>query len=231
MLEIEKEFDVDPPLISPLTLRTSPSSFSKMVSTISQAQKDFVRSFGFGFLLDFNIDAPTPRLGHHVVQSFDPKNMVIKNERGDIIVDSQAVNDVFGLPNGGEDIHELKSLGKYIEFHQRWMAQYPHEGKGSQKVYATDICSKICSSTEVDEFFKMNFVMLFLTSVIFCENGGKCFDSLLLRIGNDTDLLSLDWCGYVLWHLRKSKTHWKPHNPKSYYCGPVTFLIVSSFFI
>jgi len=199
---------------------------------LSGAQKEAVKSYGFASLLDFNIDGLPPKLCHYVVENFDPKSKVIRTMKHQIKVDAQDVFDVFGIPIGGHIITELPPLPNCEEFLEAWLRQFPNPKKGQPKIIRSNaIALNILESKEVNYFFKMNFVMLFVTSLVAFDTSGNAYNNLLVRVGNSSDLQSLDWCALVINYLCSSKRSWKPHNKDSFYSGPATFLVVSSYVV
>ncbi|XP_071727048.1 uncharacterized protein [Rutidosis leptorrhynchoides] len=152
-----------------LRLRTTPAQFAKVMCSLTPEQKFCVTRLGFRSLIGFNIDQLPGNLVYYVVDNFDGDEMIIKTQKGNIKVDSQAVHDVFGLEDVGTDIDtsELK-LGSL--FVQNWLNQFPPPPFVTR---SSSLCSKIPTSTEVDSIFQMNFIMLFASTMVSCERNGK----------------------------------------------------------
>lgn len=240
--------------MSSIRLRTTPSAFNNAVSLLSDEQKEAVRSFGFGSLLDFNIATLPHMLCHFVVENFDVTSSEIRSGAGVIKVDKEAVHDVFGIPMGETPITSV-NVAKEMEFITGWLAQYEDPAKVEAEkqetetlnlpgkklvkkrgpkpskipvpsVRPTAIANKIAENMgQVNEYFKMNFLMLFITSVIYSDHSGAAELNTLYSVSNNADFTTLDFCSYLLQFLGCCK-FWKPNSQKHYH-GPATLLTVS----
>lgn len=210
-----------------IKLRSSPSQLClAMTSGLNTIQQEAMRDFGFGSLIGFNIPFLPGKLVYHVVDNFDPENLVIKTSMGDISCDRDAVYDVFGIPKGEKDIFEYPS-NEDSEFAKEWKRQWPP----NFGIRNSSIATKIDESSVADNLFKMNVLMLFTnTMATSATNGVLCYEILNL-VPIDADMRSIDWCGYLLKSLKVSKNKWdREYLEKNPYSGPATFLTVRFFF-
>lgn len=203
---------------------TKPKPLAGVMTSLNQNQKKAIRDLGFGSLIGFDIiDLPLDLL-FYVVDSFDNEEMLIRTSKGDIKCDRDAVFDVFGIRGGTVDI---KSLDKVSDsFHKDWCNQFDNV----RDITTSEIESAITNSNgATDEFFKMNFLMLFANTMIGCETNGVIKYDVLEHISSKTVISEIDWIGLLLNELQNSKNNWNRESAgKNPYAGPSTFLTVSS---
>ena len=210
-------------IIRNIRLRTSPAQLAVVMTSLNHKQRQFVKDIGFGSLLGFSIDSLPGKLVYYVVDSFDSKEMVIKTSRGDIKCDRQAVHDVFGVPMGPTNIYDLEESSNN-DLENEWLGQW-NIGK---KVRPANIASMFNNDYEISEMFKINILMLFVSTMVESDSNGYIKLDLLKRLPKNSDLRSFDWCGFLLKSLASSKDNWNRDFPdKNPYSGPATFLSVS----
>jgi hypothetical protein len=206
-----------------LFLRSSPSSFARVMTELNKAQQQVLHDFGFGSLVGFNIRSLPGKLAYYVVDAFDPENMVIRTSKGDIPCDRDAVRDVFGLPNGPNDILGFPSK-ENSDFVNEWLRQFPKDTSVRKKL----VVDAILKTGNTDNLFKMNILMLFANTMVISSTNGEFSKEVLHHVPIDADMSTLDWCGYLLKYLKVSKKNWDRNHPeKNLYAGPATFLAVS----
>ncbi|KAK1421938.1 hypothetical protein QVD17_24705 [Tagetes erecta] len=154
--------------LSSLYLRTTPRPLWQAVRNLSIPQQECVSRMGFHKLLQFKVDGIPAHLAHFVVDAFDPVEMVIKIEAGYISVTKEKIEDIFGLRNGG---HEINTPGSKIsdEYMIEWNNSYH-----ANNVTATAILQNMYHSRDADLMFKINFLMLFYSTIVHCNKLGNC---------------------------------------------------------
>ncbi|KAL8228347.1 hypothetical protein R6Q57_015931 [Mikania cordata] len=80
---------------------------------MSKRQRDSVKEMGFGKLLSFNVNGIPSKLGHYVVDKFDPKRLFISTHKGNIKIDINTIHNLLGLPTGGIEINTLSKPDEY----------------------------------------------------------------------------------------------------------------------
>ncbi|PWA40472.1 hypothetical protein CTI12_AA560510 [Artemisia annua] len=99
--------------------------------------------------------------------------------------------------------------------------------RGSIKEKATPalIVKEINRTSNVDFMFKINFLMLFASTMGTLDSGVKCPYNVLRNVKEDDDIADIDWCGYILDCLKGSKHNWNDVKKSgNYYYGPLTLL-------
>ncbi|PWA88475.1 ulp1 protease family, C-terminal catalytic domain-containing protein [Artemisia annua] len=110
------------------------------------------------------------------------------------------------------------------EFITRWEQQYYKLGK-KEKATPALIAKEINRTSNADFMFKINFLMLFASTMGTLDSGGKCPYNVLRNVKEDDDIADIDWCGYILDCLEGSKHNWKDVKKSgNYYYGPLTLL-------
>ncbi|KAL8235247.1 hypothetical protein R6Q59_021347 [Mikania micrantha] len=130
--------------------------------------------------------------------------MVIKTSKGDVKVDKESVNALLGLPLGGMDISALTEANESTKLFSKWRRRY-----GKRRISPAELVSNISiDNYEDDLVFKLDFLVLFLTTID-CWKNGLCKYALIERLDLEVDLKDYDWCGYVVDAIRRGKEGWK----------------------
>ncbi|KAK9067700.1 hypothetical protein SSX86_011811 [Deinandra increscens subsp. villosa] len=203
-----------------LAHRNSPKNFYNAMKCLSMVQKRKIADIGFGSLLEFNCSFIPSKLGFFIVDKFDPESMKLKLKNGEIQITPELINKIFGIPNGGTPLLTLSSKDSTKDCYVKWHSQFAKELKPS------DIVQKIHESEDGDMVFILNFIILFLNSIIECIHSRTCKVDLLERFDEDVDIKSIDWCGYIYDCLKKCKLGWNRDKINSYFIGPITVLML-----
>ncbi|KAI3757626.1 hypothetical protein L6452_05168 [Arctium lappa] len=96
-----------------------------------------------------------------------------------------------------------------------------------KRVRISDVMKKV-ESTETSDFqFKLNFLVLFLSTMAECNSCGYCNSTVLGYITHDTDISKIDWSKYVFNYFMRSKDQWRREiSSETFYSGPITFLLL-----
>ncbi|KAL4574180.1 hypothetical protein LXL04_021006 [Taraxacum kok-saghyz] len=191
------------------------------IKFMSADQRDAVAEMGFGAFLDMKMEQCPAKLGHFLVENLDDKNLVLRTGKRDIKLTTDVVHEVFGIPNGGLDIDNIKPVKRANEIFKLWKSQYP------ENIARTKILERIRETNDDGIVFKLNFITLFVNC--FCETytSGFCKKSIVYKIAGVEDISQLDWCSYVLKAVRGSKNNWVPNDVTSIYAGPIAFLVLT----
>ncbi|KAL8262459.1 hypothetical protein R6Q59_023808 [Mikania micrantha] len=202
-----------------IVTRSSPKQLYTTIKSLNKRQRGLVRSMGFGKLLSFNVSGIPSKLGHYVVDNLDTSRMVIKTSKGDIKVDKESVNALLGLPLGGIDISALTEANECTKLFSKWRRRY-----GRRRISPGELVSNISiDKYEDDIVFKLDFLVLFLTTVD-CWRNGLCKYALIERLDLELDLKDYDWCGYVVDAIKRGKEDWKRCTRSPSIVGPLTIL-------
>ncbi|KAD4982386.1 hypothetical protein E3N88_19057 [Mikania micrantha] len=83
---------------------------------------------------------------------------------------------------------------------------------------------RLAEAGDDDSFnFKLDFLMLFLSTIVECHAHGKCKLDVLNYLADDTDISKVNWCSYIIDCIEKCKYGWLP-NTKSPFKGPLAVL-------
>nr|GEX41364.1 hypothetical protein [Tanacetum cinerariifolium] len=100
----------------------------------------------------------------------EPKvNNKIKLEEGSIKATRQKVNDILGIPMGNTKLQDLDKRPDNDPFIAEWEAQYNNLRKPTPRA----IASQMSGTTKADFMFKINFLILFGSTMGTLENGGR----------------------------------------------------------
>ncbi|KAJ0840085.1 hypothetical protein HanPSC8_Chr14g0614511 [Helianthus annuus] len=192
------------------------------IKGLSKKQRDAVRSLGFGKLLSFQVDGIPSKLGHFVVDNFDPEEMAI-NLGSDIIkVDDDSIHQLLGVPNSGVILETLKYKRNFTGNAKSWKAMY----EGSY-VTTSQVVSRMHDNGDDDGImFKLDFLTLFITTIVEAQDHGKCKLEFLHHIDDDTDLSDINWCSYITRLIKNCKNGWKRCDKNSFFTGALTILVL-----
>ncbi|KAL8226976.1 hypothetical protein R6Q57_016808 [Mikania cordata] len=202
-----------------IVTRSSPKQLNIAIKSLNKRQRGLVRSIGFGKLLSFNLNGIPSKLGHYVVDNLDTSRMVIKTSKGDIKLDKESVNALLGLPLCLIDISRLTEANEYTKFFSKWRRHC-----GRRRISPGELVSNISNEKYEDDIvFKLDFLVLFLTTVD-CWRNGLCKYALIERLDLEVDLKSYDWCGYVVDVIKRGKKGWTRCTRSPPFVEPLTIL-------
>ncbi|KAK1395320.1 hypothetical protein POM88_014376 [Heracleum sosnowskyi] len=204
-------------------IRNSPRVFTNMIDALSDKQEEWVKKAGFKNLLHFELFEIPQRLSYKVVEAFDEKHCKLILKKGDIDVTEQAVHDVFGLPCRGMEIKTGKN-SRIEERIKTWRAQFPMT-EGTNLVRISDVVDKIKQTGEVDDIFKMNFLVV-MTHVLIRSNTNNSVTQTIISLNDELDNCGkYNWAKYLIENLVITKKRWM-HTSSLFFTGPMIFLLV-----
>nr|GFA00044.1 ulp1 protease family, C-terminal catalytic domain-containing protein [Tanacetum cinerariifolium] len=158
-------------------------------------------------------------VNHHLLKT---KTNGLSLTDNSIVVTSQSVHDILGIPMGGCSLESLEPRSPDDPFIKEWLSQFVDKNE----VRPNDITDVIVSTKDAGKLFKMNFLMLFANTMGLCEKSGVCNMNILKKITDDVCVEKIDWCSYIIKCLKESKQKWV-NADKNQYTGPVTFMILN----
>lgn len=204
-----------------LKIRAYPSTFTKVVSEMTNAQKKWVIEAGFGPLLSFSLRTIPHEIGINVLWWFDHNGCEMCFDNKSIKIDDEDVNLILGLPRGKKEIHFKKDK----ETLAGWRARFP-EKQGS-RITEKNVSDAIANSTVADLFFKQNFMVL-MTNLFLRTNKTGFVSQYALGFDGDFDnAKDYNWCKAVLQNLKDAHELWWENVHSQYYTGSLVFLLVS----
>lgn len=228
-LEEEEEEDVE---MSPrrekpnkILTRAYPSTFSKAVERMSDAQKQWVNEAGFGPLLSFSLMETLP---HSTIVNclwwFDQEKseMVLSNNRS-IKITENDVHGTLGIPKGDLEV----TFGNSKEKIKHWVSQFG--GKLASRITEKNVRVKMAESREADDHFKENFMVLMSNMFIRTSKGSFVCTKILKFSENFDNAKNYNWCNLVLNELKEAHENWWINPQTQYYTGSYVFLLVSFF--
>lgn len=215
-------------------IRSSPRRLMEAFTTLTTAQNDWIKENGFEVLSDFKFPNLVHRIGFYVITNYDPENNIVTLDNGDqLVVNEEEVQRILGLPRGEKEI-QLDEEGKDEEgkdeevkddVKQRWKSQFDRaEVDNPSRVSPALVTHKIQKSTEADEFFRMNFVILMANVLIAPLTSNYVNQDLLMSNLNFNECAQYNWCAYLIKELKRARKVWKEED---FFTGSLAFLVVS----
>nr|GEX55983.1 hypothetical protein [Tanacetum cinerariifolium] len=93
--------------------------------------------------------------GYYVIDNFDIETNVLSLTDSLILVTSESVNDILGIPMGGCSIESLEPRTADDPFIKEWLSQF----REKTEIRPNDISEVIVSTKDAGKLFKMNFLM------------------------------------------------------------------------
>ncbi|KAL8245554.1 hypothetical protein R6Q59_011812 [Mikania micrantha] len=199
--------------------RCSPKQFVNGLGILKPKQRKAVEDMGFGKLLHFKVNGIPLKIGHYVVDKLDVSTMQILGRQGPVEVNQDAVFRLLGIPNRGIDLKNVNPTRNLSTKLQEWRKLYPNE-----YISPSELVKRIGEAGDDDSFtFKVDFLMLFVSTMVECHAHGKCKIDVLNYMGDETDISKINWCSYVVDCIERCKLGWLP-NTKSPFKGALTIL-------
>ncbi|KAK1430004.1 hypothetical protein QVD17_12424 [Tagetes erecta] len=202
-----------------LRTRSSPKALWEGIKVLSDDQRKAVKSMGFGRLLSFNVNGVPGGLAFYVVDKLDTKTMSIEIESGSVSITKERIHQLLGVPNGGDDFVAEGVVNATVS--KMWRRVY-----GISEISPANIVNRLRTYTVADWLFRIDFVMLFITTMIDCQKNGKCKTSIMPVFTESRDISKLDWCSLIYSNIHECKDNWVKDDPDSYFTGPLTILML-----
>nr|GEU96294.1 ulp1 protease family, C-terminal catalytic domain-containing protein [Tanacetum cinerariifolium] len=123
------------------------------------------------------------------IGSKDTETNVLSLTDSSILVTSESMNDILGIPMGGCSIKSLEPRTPDDPFIKEWLSQF----REKTEIRPNDISDVIVSTKDAGKLFKMNFLMLFANTMGLCETSGVCNMYILRQIRDDVCVKTIDW--------------------------------------
>lgn len=205
--------------------RNSVRILNEMIYALSDKQQQWVTDAGFGSLLNFELVEMPQRLAYRILEVFDEISCKLVLKSGDVEITEQAVHDVLGLPCRGSEI-KFKEDERTTQRINQWRSQF-ELAEGQSLVKASEVVDIMKQTGDVDELFKMNFLVL-MTNVLIRSNTNNSVAQTILTLDDIIDNCSkYNWAQYLLKSLVITKRRWM-RTASLFYTGPMIFLLVSS---
>ncbi|KAK1406029.1 hypothetical protein QVD17_42286 [Tagetes erecta] len=140
--------------------------------------------------------------------------------KGSVKITSETIHQLLGIPNSGIDLVSMGTSTNSTELGLAWRTRYPKNLIGT-----TEIVQKIKEAKDDDGImFKLDFLMLFYSTMVECHDNGKCKMDLIDLLKEDMDFGNIDWCSYVLSKIKVCKKMWRRRTLKSRFTGALSIL-------
>ncbi|PWA90757.1 hypothetical protein CTI12_AA097680 [Artemisia annua] len=205
-----------------LRVRNAPCSLFSSIRQSKVNMERFLHEIGFKSFLRIFIDQLPSKLGRFVAANFVTATNKLNLLNGlSIHVTPELIHDMLGIPLGGTPLFSFEQRSVKDDFVKAWVNQfYP---KSFKDIRNSDIATELVNAKKVDDFFKLNFLMLFSNTMGRCENmnGQLCLD-VVRHIPENLPISEIDWCGYIHNCLQYNT------NPQGQcnYTGPLTVLML-----
>ncbi|WOG92214.1 hypothetical protein DCAR_0311477 [Daucus carota subsp. sativus] len=200
-----------------LQKKISPSIMTIIIKNLTEEHAKWVRSTGFGELLNFEMQVHAHKLGYNLVQAFDVENCALVLNCGTIVINERLVHRVIGLPMG-EMVLTTTDTDSLLDV---WGGQF--SGKTGCEIPAGTVRDRLIESICVDRLFKLNFlVMVYNFFIEGHQNHHVNRDVLKLELNVDA-CAQYNWCRLLIDKLRSSYAYWSAEKKQSF-TGSLPFL-------
>ncbi|KAH6766684.1 hypothetical protein C2S52_017667 [Perilla frutescens var. hirtella] len=175
---------------------------------MNKAQEEAVRQLGFGSILHLDITKLPQKITYWLLENFDLVSRELQLQHGRRLrIEVSNVSVIFDFPRGPHKIQ--KSV----------------RGQICQVMQKDELLTSILSDTTAGEWFKMNFMILVITSMIENYDDGHIYKNLMDCLQDIDNVSQYDWCDYVLRSLVNHTVKWKS-NKTMPFTGPILFLLM-----
>ncbi|KAL9665710.1 hypothetical protein QQ045_000030 [Rhodiola kirilowii] len=203
--------------------RTTPNTLTDAVKCLTEQQKIAVGSMGLDGMLNLGITYVPTQLASWLLESFDSKECKLVTPSGNAEIKPMDVNFTLGLPMGGRPIIVPQRTKPDCILVKKFREQYGD--KSENKIKCRLVSEKIQKSKVADDLFKLNFLVLFYSTIVDSTASGKANQRILNGIEGIDDIRALNWGEFIIDRLRQTKDEWEV-NKGSPYTGPMPFLMV-----
>ncbi|GKD65289.1 peptidase C48, SUMO/sentrin/Ubl1, partial [Tanacetum coccineum] len=184
-----KEPDVDR-----IHVRVSLWSLHRLIPNLSPQQKKDIIEIGFGAVLDFKIkDVPT-RLSYWLLENFNEETCVLNVNGKAIPITRETIKDVLRVPMGSVYVQARDEA----DFRHRLVVEWKSQFGKMERYYHGPLEQLIYTQTNGGWWFKINFLVLYLTSIGEANKNATCNLRFLHCINDETAIHQFDWCTFIL---------------------------------
>nr|XP_043610793.1 uncharacterized protein LOC122582464 [Erigeron canadensis] len=194
---------------------------ASILKSLTTRQQAHLHEIGFGCLIGFYIEHLPRKLQSLAVDRLDAVNCEMMVHGTLMKITKQDVHDILGFPMGIIQVKAVKKagLGDTILV-SMWKTRYPRFRNGVQRIHLSDVMQMITSQPEGGSNFKIDILVAIMTIMGEGKSNGVINQWFLGSVNNENDIKNMDWCGYVIECLRRSKEN------GSWNAGLLAFLVV-----
>ncbi|KAL9689967.1 hypothetical protein QQ045_010360 [Rhodiola kirilowii] len=175
-------------------LRETPLILNEVIDLLSSEQKSVVTAMSLGPILEMKFTKIPTFLSLKVLQSFDPDTLNLKTESGVLHIHEDDVHSVFGFDLNGQDIDIPKKKGPiFLKLKKSYRVtkeiRYPRN---------TEIVARLKRTKGVDDWFKVNFLVLFYSILIHLTATTYSHSDILNSIDSELSIPKFNWCKLIL---------------------------------
>ena len=205
-----------------LSTRVSPNSMFLASKSLSVAQRILLQKNGFEGVISLCMSSLPSQLGYFLVDSYNTDTQSIEFMGKSLRITEETIQSMVGLPKGLKNFYDLTECAVSDPEYEEWKNQY-EAGKYNNGNYL----KRIRSTDVADNMFRCNFIALFMNTFGDTAPSGSTKVFFLRRLIKVKDWTEINWCGFMLDCLQKSRLKWRPLEVNSYYTGPIEILMVS----
>ncbi|XP_022024912.1 uncharacterized protein LOC110925257 [Helianthus annuus] len=203
-----------------LHMKCKSSGLLDAISSLSDEQKKAVKEMGFEALLSLKINFVPTMLGYWLVMNYDEDRQEINTGNHRIKITSKLVEECLGIPRGKITVLEKnkprKGVGERVdEFKNQF---------DTTKISVIKVIDLIKESSQAGKLFNTNFLVVVNTLLGETTQSTTVNQRFIIGIENDSEIPNMNWCGYMLECLRRSKKKWKGGIDQ--FTGPIILLAV-----
>ncbi|KAL9684646.1 hypothetical protein QQ045_022087 [Rhodiola kirilowii] len=180
---------------------------NEAVKTLTDQQKVAVGSMVLDGMLHLEITYVPTQFATWLLEAFDSKTCKLVTPRGDAEILPKDVNFTLELPMGGRPIKfPLRSIHDALLV-QTFRRQYGDPL--NNKIKCKEVSEKIKKSKEADDLFKLNFLVLFYSTMVDSTKSRKANQRILNAIEGIDDIRALNWGEFMIERLQHTKDEWE----------------------
>jgi hypothetical protein len=200
--------------------RTTPKHLMELIKILTEDKIKAVEEIGFASILRMKLHSVPTILGHWLLSNYDHNTNMLNVGTHRIEITKALVHEVLGIPMSDVEVKENSRPKMNNEVVKEWREQF---GINSELKTVTEVITQIKGSDDHGRLFKLNFMVVFNTTMCYATKGTKCNLWFLPSMTKSVDIATMDWCGYVVNCLKRTKMKW---SGKEHYNGPLPMLAV-----
>ena len=192
-----------------------------VLSSLSDDQKSWISSTGFGSIISFELKEYPVKLSEFMLSSFEPNPSVLKINEIFFEIAEEDVHEIMGLPREPEDVGFVNNV-----LVKKGWGEIFGPAKQCYQVTAAKLCNFISSNKAVINQFKMNFMVLF-SNVLIEGSSTPYVNTNMVEFAGDFDSCKkYNWCRYLIQYLQEQFVIWNQNRERRFFKGSLAFLMV-----
>ncbi|GJR69360.1 hypothetical protein Tco_0015425 [Tanacetum coccineum] len=161
------------------------------------------------------------KLGHWIVENFDPDKCIIRmNDGRAILITPKMINEMIEIPMGTMAVMRVPTATTEFPLIVDWRKTYAY---ANERFTIKSVVERLLFEHQSGREFKINFLVMFFSIIGDCPKMGTVNQRFLPCIEKEEDIKNMDWCTYLMGTIKKTMREYKQSQG---FGGPLLLMVL-----